>query len=321
MGQFSNIEWCVHTCNLWWGCFEVHEGCDHCFARVFAKSKGKGTAWKGDRFAVSSIWNNLRKWQDAAAKAGEIHRVFTGSMMDIFEKPRPAFDWQGNSLGATTGELRDRYFLEVIPATPNLMHLLLTKRPSNVLDMVPSGWLKDWPANVMTGASVVNQETANTLVPQLLRAPGPWFLSVEPLLGGIDLSQWLNPECSHCEAHAWTDNLCGSWHCASCESARPRLIDWVIVGGESGPGARPMSPRWARDLRDQCVAARVPLHFKQWGEWAPSEDHPLVKESLPWAPSDCHGVVRVGKKAAGRVLDGRTWDEFPQLAEHAGVSR
>jgi protein gp37 len=322
MAEDSRIEWTRHTANLWWGCQEVHEGCDHCYARTLARAKGKAAAWDGSRFAVGSIWDNLRKWQDAAAKAGEVHRVFCGSMMDIFEKPLPASDWHGNPLGISTGEIRDRYFREVIPATPNLLHLMLTKRPGNVTKYVPLEWLKAWPRNVMTGASVVNQATADTLIDQLLRVPGPRFLSVEPLLGAINLG--LAGIASREIRQFWTP-----------VSA---LICWVIVGGESGPGARPMHRDWARAIRDECRDNRVPFFFKQWGEWLPCDeemDRSEVGEGADYNrprralfPDGSHlpdltgrgsngdgsvVISRVGKKAAGRTLDGRIWDGPPDV--------
>ena len=90
-----------------------------------------------------------------------------------------------------------------------------------------------------------------------------------------------------------------------------RGIDWVIVGGESGPRARPMHPDWARSLRDQCAAAGVPFFFKQWGEWQPCDWPPAHAECAKERWSTARGS-RVGKKAAGRLLDGREWNEYPQ---------
>lgn len=311
MGAYSLIEWCLHTANLWWGCKEVHAGCDHCYARVFARAKGKAAAWNGVRFATKGIWSDFLKWQRAAAAAGEMHRVFCGSMMDIFEKPLPASDWQGNPLGITTGDIRDRFFREVVPACPNLLFLLLTKRPGNAPKYVPAEWLEDWPANVMTGTSVVDQATADTLIPQLLRSPGSRFLSCEPLLGPIDLMnrQYLWPRpgvLGHTIKHG-ADPM----FCHMDDEHIPPAIDWVIAGGESGPKARPMHVDWARSLRDQCVAAGIAYFFKQWGEFRPVGrkiiDGISVAEPGDWL------FERVGKKAAGRLLDGREWNEIPNV--------
>ncbi len=314
MAENTKIEWCDHTANLWWGCTDVHAGCDHCYARTFAKAKGKGDGWDGVRYATVGIWKELPKWQAAAKAAGVQRRVFCGSMMDIFEKSQPVCDWKGNPIpGIETGHFRDRYLHEVIPATPDLMHLLLTKRPSNILKTVPVEWLEPggWPRNVMTGTSPVDQPTADTLIPQLLRVPGMHFLSMEPLLGPVDIRQY----------HGTVNNR--------------RSLDWVIAGGESGHGARPMHPEWVADLRNQCAAAGVPFMFKQWGEWMPEMamshtmrmeddgrwDTVLVRldgsthttgpdDHSPYSASDIR-MVRVGKKAAGRQLDGRTHDGFP----------
>lgn len=319
MGQDTEISWCHHTANLWWGCTEVHEGCDFCYARTLAKSKGKGAAWQGSRFAVKSIWGNLAKWNDAAAKVGEIHRVFCGSMMDIFEKPLPASDWNGNPLGVTTGDLRGRLFNEVVPATPNLLYLLLTKRPGNATKCVPPSWLEAWPSNVMTGTSVVNQATADALIPQLVRVPGKRFLSMEPLLGPTDIYGYLFDQYPHREH--WPHERRGQLH-------------WVITGAESGAKARPAHPDWFRLIRDRCVAAGVPYHHKQWGEWLPDcqkgegwtsaiqgkaiarLDHAGRDLAGEWGLHDESDVIirRVGKKYAGRLLDGREWSQFPEAA-------
>ena len=153
----------------------------------------------------------------------------------------------------------------LIRATPALDWQILTKRPQNIAKMLPADWGRGY-RNVWLGCTAENQTEAWRRIPHLLTASSARaFLSCEPLLGALDLTPWL------------------------------RGIDWVICGGESGPGARPMHPDWARALRDQCAEARVPFFFKQWGEWAPDHMH----------------MARVGKKLAGATLDGRTHKEFP----------
>jgi len=144
----------------------------------------------------------------------------------------------------------------LIKQTPWLVWLLLTKRPQNILRMAPYG--REWPGNIWVGTSVENQRRADERIPALLRVPA-WvrFLSCEPLLGPLDLTSYL-----------------------------PHL-QWAIVGGESGNGARPMDPPWVRDLRDQCYGAKVPFFFKQWGGLRHS--------------------------SGGRLLDGLTYDEMPQV--------
>jgi protein gp37 len=169
----------------------------------------------------------------------------------------------------------------------------LLNRPSfqdNLAHLAP------WPlANVWLGVSVEDQKRADIRIPALIDTPATVrFLSCEPLLGPVDIL-------------GLVFGLNG--------------IDWVIVGGESGRGARPVDPAWVRSLRDQCTAAKVPFHFKQWGEWAPTGMVSMGYLSDPRERHvgdlvDEHGyrvlMRRVGKKAAGRELDGRTWDGFPE---------
>lgn len=170
---------------------------------------------------------------------------------------------------------------DLIERTPHLDWLLLTKRIGNARHMLPSGWQSEgpWP-NVCLGISVVNQEEAERDIPKLLATSARIkFLSMEPLLGPVTLWQW--------------------------EWSEPG-IDWVIVGGESGKDARPMQREWATSLRDQCNALGVPFFFKQWGEWGPilsTGNH----GSLPYN----NGMVKFGKKRAGRLLDGQEWNQLP----------
>ena len=319
MAENSKIEWCHHTGNMWWGCVEAHEGCDHCYARTFDKRVG-GDHWgaKQPRRAVAGVWNEFKKWQKKAAEAGEVHLVFVGSMMDIFERSQPCVDYYGNPLEVTTGELRQRFFDEVVPNSPNLLFLLLTKRPQNITKMVPAAWLENPPTNVMYGTSVVNQATADRNIPALLQVPGRRFLSMEPLLGPVDLTRistylWRSAE----YVNALTGDLYDIFG-VKVGSLQDK-IGWAIVGGESGHHARPMHPDWARDIRDQCVAVGVPFLFKQWGEWKPGIVRDLYNPITAFTYRDKQGVFpngqemrKVGKHAAGRLLDGRTWDQFLQ---------
>ncbi len=164
----------------------------------------------------------------------------------------------------------------VIEATPHLDWLLLTKRPEHVMQLVP--WGSAWPANVWLGTTAETQLWAERRLAHLAAVPARVrFVSCEPLLGPLDLSGWLG-----------------------------KSLGWVIAGGESGGKARKSDPVWFRALRDQCMAARVPFHFKQWGNWAPASDGEMA---------------RMSKKAAGRVLDGRTWDGFPDALPSAKDGR
>lgn len=176
----------------------------------------------------------------------------------------------------------------------------------------------DWPLpNVWLGVSAENQDTAEERLRYLVHTPAAVrFLSCEPLLGPVDLSEWFG--LYEPEKGKWT--LKGGARLANSP-------DWVIVGGESGPNARPMDPNWARMLRDQCVAAGVPFFFKQWGEWLPDNqvnERFVVRMGHPGAPvwaidkpvthiSPGVHAFQVGKKRAGAVLDGREWREFPHL--------
>jgi protein gp37 len=157
-----------------------------------------------------------------------------------------------------------------------------------------------WPyKNVWLGVSVENQETADERIPLLLQCPAAVrWLSCEPLLGHVDLCEMFG---------MWWNQRLASW-----EVTESRPIDWVVAGGESGPAARPMHPDWARSLRDQCASAGVPFFFKQWGEWAPAEDIASeLQEHYDVLGRTDGKSVRIGKKAAGRLLDGVEHNAYP----------
>lgn len=261
----SKIEWTDHTANLWIGCTEVHEGCDNCYARVLNNRWGhKNWGNEAPRRAVKKVWNDIKKWQKEAAAAGRIDRVFVGSMMDIFEKDMPlaqSLDW-GLVKFETTGQLRLYFFGVVVPQCKNLQFLLLTKRPSNINKMIPDSWKTNPPANVMFGTSVVNQATADRLVPQLLKVNGYRFLSCEPLLGPIKLDH-MDVDKAGDEDWCFINSLTGR----QTDMGRPcpdvPKIHWVIVGGESGHKRRPFSTEWAYWLHSQCLSANVPFFMKQ----------------------------------------------------------
>jgi protein gp37 len=307
----TSIEWCDYSFNPWWGCGEISPGCDNCYARSFAARFGVKWGIETPRRAFGDKhWNEPLKWDTAAAKSGRHARVFCASMADVFDKNAP--------LGA-----RERLW-RLIDETPNLDWQLLTKRIGNVHRMIPQSWLLDgWPSNVWLGITVVNQEEADRDIPKLLGIPAAVrFLSCEPLLGPVDLTGYhLADRCGG----EYPFKMLPHEH----RTTRAEMLDWVISGGESGPKARPSHPDWHRSLRDQCAAAGVAFHFKQFGEWAPTQ--PVVGGDLGGdmrrgvvrivkaaGENDGHlraGDVlmrRVGKKAAGRELDGRTHDDFPE---------
>ena len=308
-------------------------------------------AWgpSGTRVQTSHAnWRKPIKWNKEAAEKGIRYRVFCASLADVFE------DWQGpivNSSGMQVGleyrdadgkyrpttmnDLRGRLF-ELIDATPNLDWLLLTKRPENIARMWQDCSVNpcrtrhsDGRSNVWLGTSVENQEYADIRIPALLEcrdlSPVLW-LSCEPLVGPVNLEripiQGYNiPHLDVLRRGWWTDGPFGFQNSHNAPS-----IDWVITGGESGPGARPMHPDWFRSLRDHCQAANVPFHFKQWGEWLPI-DHALpIHEGSPetsvWRdqPSDDDLpmlTLRVGVKTAGRILDDVLHDAFPDVLRAA----
>ena len=201
-------------------------------------------------------------------------RVFCASLADVFDNhPSILPEWRAD-------------LWALIRATPNLDWLMLTKRSGNIAKMLPPDWGRGYP-NVWLGCTVVNQAEADRDIPKLMAIPATVrFLSMEPLLGPVDLVG----DQAESGFKPWLDG-----------------IHLVIVGGESGPGARPTHPDWARSLRDQCVKAGVAFHFKQWGNWHPDALLYTDKDGNCPPPN-----MNIGKKAAGRLLDGRTWDEMPE---------
>lgn len=281
MAENSKIEWCDHTFNPWEGCVKVSPECDHCYAEARDNRLHNGSNWGKDAlrlYHTDAYWKHPLRWDREARAAGEPARVFCGSLCDVGEDRRDLDDYR-------------RRVQVLIRQTPWLRWLLLSKRPQNFNRLFT--WTMDEP-NVWAGTTV-GVRASLWRVDALRENPAPIkFLSIEPLLedlGALDLTG----------------------------------IHWVIVGGESGRKARPMHPDWARSIRDQCVAAGVPFFFKQWGEWLPAEgwyeDHPVSLSLRVWADGtgwvddgslEGDWMARIGKKAAGRLLDGRTWDELPQ---------
>jgi len=276
MAKNSSIEWTHHTFNPWWGCTKVSPACDHCYAETWAKRVGQAVWGKEAprRFFTDKHWYDPIRWNAEATAEGERRRVFCASMADVFEKRPELTPWR-------------KKLWDLIEETPMLDWLLLTKRPQNIEKMVP--WSAHWPANIWLGTTVENQKVAEARLPHLLKHRAKVrFLSCEPLLGEINLSAWIKANKTQ-EIHG---------------------IDWIIAGGESGPGARPMHPNWARSLRDQAAKKNVAFHFKQWGHWVPSE---IITAEQKRAVIELEGIEMawLSKKQAGRKLDGDTWDGFP----------
>jgi protein gp37 len=299
MGKDSKIEWTHHTFNPWIGCVKVTPGCANCYAEAQNKRWGRDLwgASKPRMITSDAYWKQPITWNAEAEAAGERRRVFCASMSDVFE-----------DYGSTTtiGDRMEETRVDLwrlIEKTPALDWLLLTKRPQNIMHMIPYEWRDQLPANVWVGTTCEDQKRADERIPYLLKVPAAVrFLSCEPLLGPVDLEQAYQPR------------------------GRER-IDWVIVGGESGHGARPMHPQWARSLRDQCEAFGVSFFFKQWGEWFPRDEwehNPeLVLPDDDAAYTNGHNTLvfidageyypmhKVGKGKAGRLLSGQTWNQIP----------
>lgn len=309
MSENSNIEWTDHTFNPWEGCQKVGPGCDHCYAETRNARFAGGIAinWGPGaprRRTSASNWELPKRWNAQAgafmSQHGRRQRVFCASLADVFDN-------------AVDPQWREDLF-QLIAATPNLDWLLLTKRIGNVGNMlpVPFDFAKQYP-NVWLGATITSQAEADRDIPKLLALDARVrFLSMEPLLGSVDLGL----QCENWTNDIVMDPETGARECCkACDyTGISNNIDWVIVGGESGPGARPMHPAWARDLRDQCAAAGVPFLFKQWGEWGPANGPAFMASG--GKRSDLYvclwgEMARIGKKVAGRLLDGRTWDGFP----------
>lgn len=275
MAETTKIEWCDHTFNAWTGCTKVSPACDHCYAESWAKRSGI-VQWGNHprRRTSESYWKQPIKWNRIAERDGVRRKVFCCSLADVFDN-QVASEWRSD-------------LWRLIRETPALDWLLLTKRPQNIAGMLPGPiFNRAWPwPNVWLGTTVENQEEADRRIPHLLAVPAEvHFLSCEPLLGPVDLQA-----------------VRGEWSAFhyGMEGCEDGCISWVIAGGESGPHARPPMIGWVRSLRNQCAAAGVPFHFKQWGEYTPDD-----------SGADHTAMRRVGKKAAGALLDGREWREFP----------
>lgn len=373
----TTIEWADFTFNPWIGCTKVSPACDNCYAAAQDKfRKWTPEGWGGPRRRTSvANWRMPLKWNAEAAEMPFRPRVFCASLADVFDNQVPD-EWRMD-------------LFSLIAKTPNLDWLLLTKRIGNVMPMCSrDGLMFDMIGErIWLGATIANQEEADRDIPKLLAVPARVrFLSMEPLLGPVDIGAFLHRY--NCTACGWMGDQCAlscAIHgnvgvvasCPECdgESMEPRCpgcgagghavgssdgggLDWVITGGESGPGARPSHPDWFRSLRDQCQVAGVPFLFKQWGEWFPishmadGESDKLYRSNriagefesqgaidelygrtckVPTMPINYAGetslerayqlidghsgmlMFKLGKKAAGRLLDCRTWDGFPEV--------
>lgn len=222
MAENSAIEWTHHTFNPWIGCTKISPACDHCYAEAW-DARFKGNRWgpRSDR-TLTKTWRSPLKWDRIAEQKGERYRVFCASLADVFDNHHSIKDdWR-----------RELWFL--VKQTPNLDWLMLTKRPQNILRFLPNDWGEGYE-NVWLGTTAENQTEFDRRAAKLAAIPARIrFLSMEPLLGEVDVSQ-----------HIWR-------------------LDWIIAGGESGRYYRKAHPDWFRSLRDQCANSNTPFLFKQW---------------------------------------------------------
>lgn len=306
MGENTKIEWAHHTFNPWYGCTKVGPGCDNCYAEAWAKRSGlvKWGFRQERRRTTAANWRKPLAWNAEAERLGIRYRVFCASLADVFDNSVPP-EWRVE-------------LFRLIRETPHLDWLLLTKRIGNVSGMVPLPWVSKpfqhgpdptniyptgWPPNVWIGATICNQEEADRDIPKLLAVPAHVrFLSMEPLLGAVGLPfdrlrEWNRIALLNQQEYAASN------------------IDWVIVGGESGPHARPMHPDWARSIRDQCAAAGVPFLFKQWGELAHDSRIIDTKDNTFHRFEDGTWMQRVGKREASRLLDGVEHNDYPAAGD------
>lgn len=288
MGENSKIEWTDHTFNPWVGCTKVSPACDHCYAEAWAKRTGQSGLWRGERRRTSvTNWKSPVKWNEWAKRDGVRRKVFCASLADVWDNQVPN-EWR-------------RDLFNLIHETPQLDWLLLTKRPQNIAKMLPGaiGAVELWPwPNVWLGTTVENQDEAERRIPELLKVPARVrFLSCEPLLGHLDLTQiddgeahrevpreeWGSLDADDSPPALWWNALTGGrtiMHGGSTGdwSRRDASLDWIICGGESGGGKRPMALEWARDLRDDCHTAAVPFFMKQIDKVQPIPADLMIRE-------------------------------------------
>ena len=307
MSAGTHIEWTDATWNPMTGCSKVSQGCKHCYAeRLFHRAYGRdrvGNASTGEERPreFTDVWMHPDRI-DQPLRWKKPRRIFVNSMSDIFHE-----------------DVTDRFMADIfgmMAAAHWHQFQILTKRPARALALLGAGcmgFFQDhveectamysdvdarWPLqNVWLGVSVEDQATADERIPLLMQTPAAVrFVSYEPALGPVDF------KLDHLRRYA-------------IEGDGVKRLDWIIAGGESGPRARPSHPDWFRSVRDQCASAGVPFFFKQWGEWAPvgtlDEVQSAKVKHASFHPGVDYCFIRVGKKLAGRLLDGRIHDDYP----------
>ncbi len=336
----SKIEWTERTWNPVTGCSKISAGCQNCYAERMSKRLAGRAGYPADEpFRVTLHPDRL----DQPLRWSKPSKIFVCSMSDLFHEDVPdEFITQVFAFMA----LAPQHTFLVLTKRPKRMseYISASGRYDAIIEQLNKGDVWDlplrtvkrlainapredkWPLpNVWLGVTAENQEQAEKRIPILLQIPAAVrWVSVEPMLGAVELRKInLGPN-GH--GLSFTLDSLNRWahgfdektgrHKVSRNDEFPGKLDWIVCGGESGPGARPMHPEWARSLRDQCQAAGVPYFFKQWGEWLPQKEW-LEQEDSPdterkWVRVDGRRMYRVGKKLAGRLLDGVEWSEFPK---------
>ena len=373
MADKTPIEWSDATWNIITGCTLVSEGCRHCYAARLAATRlrehpsRKGLA-RANASGEAKFTGEVRfneDWLDQPLRWRRPRRVFVCAHGDLFHESVPD-EWIDRVFAVMA--LAPQHTFQVLTKRPERMQAYLAAHDAGLRwrECLPESarghigqaisWTCSGLPNVWLGTSVEDQATADARIPHLLATPAAVrFVSAEPLLGSLDLRGWVPGDdgCQLCDDGDGLDpprcqrrdipreeqcpeNWEVFWNDRPGYGDERRHLDWVIVGGESGPGARPMHPDWARSLRDQCQAAGVPFFFKQMGSWRVTYDR--NRDDPDWRCCDrelhrtprgqwlnlaggqgFHGerVLRVTpttKTRAGRLLDGRTWDEMPEAA-------
>ena len=334
----SSIEWTDATWNPVRGCTRVSEGCRNCYAEaVAARFSGPNLPYEGlaTREGGKTRWTGKLSFGhalEAPLRWRRPRQIFVNSMSDLFHEGLAdheiatvlavavaAHHLRGHTLQILTKRaarmralLTSEIFWKQVNAEAS-MHVLdgtdlHARRSDDARATLDTYGPAAPPPGIWFGVSCEDQEAAAARVPELLATPAAVrFVSAEPLLGPIDFLRTLR----HGDARDW---LTGERWLVGQQATTTDRLDWIIAGGESGPRARPMHPQWARDIRDQCAAAGVPFFFKQWGEWADAEAYPSeIVESFDVQGRSADGVIRVGKKTAGRLLDGVEHNGMPQV--------
>ncbi len=335
----TKIEWTDETWNPVTGCTVKSDGCKNCYAMTLAGTRLKNHPSRAGLTRQNAdgkhIWTGEVRFNEAwltqPLKWKKPRMIFVCAHGDLFHKAVP-FSWIDDIISII--DRCPQHTFQILTKRPERMQeyfLSLPQRQSDLACNSSADWIKLPLPNLWLGTSVEDQASADDRIPDLLATPAAVrWLSMEPLLGPIDLLRIAYPSIEYETGIHYLDVLRGGYWAAKQlgifgRPAQPdeaqgtftnhsdlEKLDWIVLGGESGTDARPMHPEWARQIRDQCEAAGVPFFFKQWGEWLPCIAMP--PKARGWRIVEGVGLANVGKKKAGRQLDGRTHDSFPQVA-------